>query len=498
MRIAFIHPDLGIGGAERLIVDAALGLQNEGHEVQMFTSHCDKTHCFEELADGTLKVKVYGDFLPTNLLGRLMIVFATLRQLVLVLKLIISGEISEYDLFIVDQLSFCLPLLHLFKESRSKTLFYCHFPDQLLARRESFLKKLYRIPFDILEQFTTSTADSIVVNSNFTKTMYDKTFPYIKDFNIPDVIYPCVDLSKETITKETETIFNGIIGSKTEYFLSVNRFEKYKNIELAINSFNKFLESNPNSKVKLVVSGGYDKNFEGNKNYLKHLQDLVSRSNLLNSVVVFNNQYEEFSNNIDQDINVIFLPSISSNLKELLLTNTKLLLYTPSFEHFGIVPLEAMKFGIPVIAINNGGPVETIKSIDEDPENGVGWLEPSEPELWAKKLEQSLTIPKNKLISNGLKQLNSNFTLKVMTQDFEKQILKTLKKPNQSYFWEKLIYIWRLPIFIIARTYFKINAILVWGLTGITFLPGGIFQIIASVALISFYLVAPEYFDRYE
>jgi hypothetical protein len=28
VRVAFLHPDLGIGGAERLIVDAAVGLQN--------------------------------------------------------------------------------------------------------------------------------------------------------------------------------------------------------------------------------------------------------------------------------------------------------------------------------------------------------------------------------------------------------------------------------------------------------------------------------------
>ena len=30
LRIAVVHPDLGIGGAERLIVDAALELQKKG------------------------------------------------------------------------------------------------------------------------------------------------------------------------------------------------------------------------------------------------------------------------------------------------------------------------------------------------------------------------------------------------------------------------------------------------------------------------------------
>lgn len=50
--IVFFHPDLGIGGAERLVIDAAVGLQNRGHKVTIFTSHCDPQHCFDEARDG--------------------------------------------------------------------------------------------------------------------------------------------------------------------------------------------------------------------------------------------------------------------------------------------------------------------------------------------------------------------------------------------------------------------------------------------------------------
>ena len=50
--VIFIHPDLGIGGAERLIVDAAVSLQELGHKVTIFTSHCDPNHCFDEAKDG--------------------------------------------------------------------------------------------------------------------------------------------------------------------------------------------------------------------------------------------------------------------------------------------------------------------------------------------------------------------------------------------------------------------------------------------------------------
>ena len=44
------------------------------------------------------------------------------------------------------------------------------------------------------------------------------------------------------------------------------------------------------------------------------------------------------------------------------LKTSDVLLYTPSGEHFGIVPIEAMYAGTPVIAVNDGaGPTETVK-----------------------------------------------------------------------------------------------------------------------------------------
>lgn len=50
--IVFVHPDLGIGGAERLVIDAAIGLQTLGHKVTILTSYRDTNHCFEEARDG--------------------------------------------------------------------------------------------------------------------------------------------------------------------------------------------------------------------------------------------------------------------------------------------------------------------------------------------------------------------------------------------------------------------------------------------------------------
>jgi len=42
-KVAFCHLDLGLGGAERFVVDSALELQAAGHDVKMYTSHYDQS-----------------------------------------------------------------------------------------------------------------------------------------------------------------------------------------------------------------------------------------------------------------------------------------------------------------------------------------------------------------------------------------------------------------------------------------------------------------------
>lgn len=62
--VVFFHPDLGIGGAERLVIEAAVGLQNRGHKVTVFTSYRDLNHCFDEARDGK-QIPCCGALLPT-------------------------------------------------------------------------------------------------------------------------------------------------------------------------------------------------------------------------------------------------------------------------------------------------------------------------------------------------------------------------------------------------------------------------------------------------
>lgn len=81
--------------------------------------------------------------------------------------------------------------------------------------------------------------------------------------------------------------------------------------------------------------------------------------------------------NVSDNVDVLFLQSVPNALKEMLLASASLLVYTPSNEHFGIVPLEAMLAGVPVLAANTGGPLETVVH------GKTGWLcSPDDIESW--------------------------------------------------------------------------------------------------------------------
>ena len=150
--IAFIHPDLGIGGAERFVVDAAVALKSKGHKIHIFTSHHDPKHCFRETTDGTLDVTSAGDWLPRHIFGRLHALFAYIRMIYVALYLVFVSSYAP-DVVFCDQVSACIPVLKLRRQA--KIMFYCHFPDLLLTKRKNLAKAVYRKPLDWVEEKTT-------------------------------------------------------------------------------------------------------------------------------------------------------------------------------------------------------------------------------------------------------------------------------------------------------------------------------------------------------
>ncbi|XP_072961713.1 uncharacterized protein [Typha angustifolia] len=332
LKIAIIHPDLGIGGAERLIVDAAVELAGHGHDVHVFTSYHDKTRCFEETVSGPFPVTVYGGFLPRHIFYRFHAVCAYLRCIFVALCVLFMWP--SFDIILADQVSVVIPLMKL--KRSTKIVFYCHFPDMLLAQHTTMLRRFYRKPIDMIEEATTGMADLILVNSKFTASTFATTFSHLHSRGIePAILYPAVNVEQ----------FDAPTAYKLN-FLSINRFERKKNLQLAISAFALLhsFESNPPCtdllEATLIVAGGFDKRLKENVEYLDELKRLA--------------EIEGVSDRVK------FVTSCSTEERNELLSKCLCVIYTPKDEHFGIVPLEAMAAQKPVIACNSGGPVETV------------------------------------------------------------------------------------------------------------------------------------------
>nr|XP_009674773.1 PREDICTED: alpha-1,3/1,6-mannosyltransferase ALG2 [Struthio camelus australis] len=115
------------------------------------------------------------------------------------------------------------------------------------------------------------------------------------------------------------------------------------------------------------MAGGYDKRVLENVEHYEELRSITTELSISDKVT--------------------FLRSFSDEQKISLLSNSVCVLYTPSEEHFGIVPLEAMYMRCPVIAVNSGGPLESILN------NVTGFLCDPLPTQFSEAMEKFVRDP---------------------------------------------------------------------------------------------------------
>jgi glycosyltransferase involved in cell wall biosynthesis len=238
------------------------------------------------------------------------------------------------------------------------TACYCHTPLKILhddATRDA-LRAQSRGKYAALRALAPAFAatdramwrryDHVFANSAETRRRIARA--KLRDPADVEVLLPGVDTERITVGTQR----------REQRFVLAGRIMWQKNVELAIDAVR--LLADDGVEAPVVVAGAVD---EKSRPYLDELRRRAS------------------------GLPVEFRPDPSDvDLVDLYRTSTAAL-FTARNEDFGIVPLEAMAAGTPVLAVDNGGPRETVV-------DGVtGWLLPPTAEAFAARMRDVLGEP---------------------------------------------------------------------------------------------------------
>ncbi|MBI2062777.1 MAG: glycosyltransferase [Candidatus Yanofskybacteria bacterium] len=310
MKIALVHDYLNqYGGAERVLEV----LCEIFPEAPIYTLIYD-----ERMTGGVFKERE----IHTSFLQKLPLVRGHHRIFPLLMPLAVEQfDLSYYDVVLSVSASFIKGII---TKPHTRHINYCLTPTRFLwdgSHRyiEEFryfwpIKKL--VPFFITylrlwDKEAALRVDRFIATSGFVKSRIKKYYNHDAE-----VIYPPVDAHKYHISSEVD-----------DYFLMVGRLVPYKRFDLAVKVFNAI------DKPLKIVGDGPER---------KHLEKIVRSVN---------------SGRVKP--NVEFLGLVSDYKIPELYARAQALIF-PQEEDFGIVPLEAMASGRPVIAYRGGGALETI------------------------------------------------------------------------------------------------------------------------------------------
>ncbi|MBL7159848.1 glycosyltransferase [Candidatus Microgenomates bacterium] len=309
MRVALIHGFLKeYGGAERVLE----ALHEIYPQAPIYTAFVD----FEKLGPHAERIRKWD--IRESWVGKSWLVKKLHSPLRFLAPLIWeSFNLDEYDLVISSSGWYiCRGVI-----TRPKTLHICylhHPPRHLYGYQTSFDWQKHlpiRIYGNIVNHFlrqydfkASQKVDYFIANSQETQKRITKFYR-----RESAVIYPPVDSWRGRTSRRSDL-------KKKDYFLSVSRLARAKNIDLAIKACNKL-----KLPFKIVGKGREEE-------YLKSIAGPT---------------IEFIGEAPDEELNGLY-------------AGAKALIFPAQDEEFGIVPVEAMAYGVPVIAYRSGGLKETV------------------------------------------------------------------------------------------------------------------------------------------
>lgn len=348
MRAAMYYPWIYVkGGIERTILEI---VKRSRHDWTVFTSHYRPEDTFPEFAD--IEVKQLGS---VSVKRDVLSVARACAEL-----LLRSSEWSGYDALMVscDGIGNLVAL----RPGRTPVLCLCHTP--LKISYDPYARERW------MRLFQPSLLSRVGVG---TFRLVDRLAwrRYRRVFCVSREVERRLEAAGVVRPGRTEVVHPGIdtvrmvpSGRKEPFFLIPGRIMWSKNIELGLRAFIEMKAGSKRPEVRmsrLVVAGMVD---EKSQLYLRQLRDLVAGRN---------------------DVEFVLSPTDDELLD--LYDRCYAVLFTPPNEDWGIVPLEAMAFGKPVVAVGRGGPAESI--VDGE----TGYLRGDSPSSFAGAMSVLLGLP---------------------------------------------------------------------------------------------------------
>ena len=321
MKIALVHDYLNqYGGAERVLETLC----------EMFPEAPIYTLLYDERATGRV---FKGREIHTSFLQKIPFSRRHHRIFPLLMPLAVEQfDLSYFDIVFSISASFAKGII---TKPHTRHINYCLTPTRFLWDDSHRYIDEFKYPWPVKKLIPAFIAylriwdkeaalrvDQFVAISEFVRTRIKKYYQ-----QKASIIYPPIDVSKYHVSPKQD-----------DYFLMVGRLVAYKRFDLAVKVFNAI------GKKLIIVGDGPE------LNRLKRLAN--------------------------GNANIIFLGLVSDYKLPELYAKCQAVIF-PQEEDFGLVPLEAMASGRPVIAYRAGGALETVV----DGQTGVFFDEQSEIDL---------------------------------------------------------------------------------------------------------------------